>query len=101
MVATWPALRSGHDLRHQRQRPLLWVVEERHPLLHAGLMAEDEVRRVGELHSPRQQLLVGGVNVVDAEVDHRLRAGRAAALRLAEEEPRATAVEEGQRAVGV
>ena len=63
-------------------------------------MAKDRVRRAQELDAAARQLGVGGVDVIDAEVEHR-RLVDVAVLALAEEEARTAAVEEGEVAEGL
>jgi hypothetical protein len=55
-------------LRHDGQRMAVGVIEEGHPLLHARLVAEDQVRCAEELDTACLQGLVGRANVRNAEV---------------------------------
>ena len=59
------------DARHERQGVALAVLEEGHPDLGAAVLGVDHMRRPGEVRPAIRQRLLGGVNVVDAEVEDR------------------------------
>ena len=81
------------DLRHDGQSPAFLVVEEGHPFFHAVIVAMNNVRRAGELHTAGFQRGVRRADVLDAEIENRL--GRAA-IALGEEKPDAATIEEGK-----
>src|SRR5688500_18012338 len=83
---------SGLHLGHDPQEAAIRVFEERHPLLGAVGMLEDHVGRSNERRAACLQLSVGGVDVIDAEVEHGIARG-GAFVSAAEKEPGAIAVE--------
>src|SRR5262249_55537992 len=86
---------SGPDLRQDPERATFGIIEVRQPLLGAVGVAMDHVRRLSKLHAARAQRFVGGADVLDAQIEDRLGAWLVGGAQV---QPRAAAVEEGERA---
>ena len=91
---TVAALCRALDLRHDRQRPTVRILEEGHPFLGAVIVSMDHVRRIDELDPASLQLFMGLLDIGYAEIKYRLR--RRQLVSLGQQKPRTTAIEECQ-----